>query len=146
MFSAFTGKPFDIDALCASWPDAPRFEGIYKKDPKVDQWLSDIEAGCVERKVPKKHWHAVAQRYMGKRACDRLYEVKKVMMEPGLSFSSLRVLFVDKFSYSPGQDNFPAIYIRDPSSGVQYELEDMDEVKEKCLLSLNIERKRALCF
>lgn len=67
-------------------------------------------------------------------------EVKKVMMEPGLSFSSLRVLFVDKFSYSPGQDNFPAIYIRDPASGVQYELEDMDEVKEKCLLSLNIER------
>lgn len=68
-------------------------------------------------------------------------EVKKVTIEPGLSYSSLRVLFVDKFSYSPGQDNFPAIYIRDPSSGVQYELEDMDEVKEKCLLSLNIERR-----
>ncbi|KAF7790185.1 hypothetical protein EIP86_001137 [Pleurotus ostreatoroseus] len=66
-------------------------------------------------------------------------EVKKVTVEPGLSYSSLRVLFVDKFSYSPGQDNFPAIYIRDPSSGVQYELEDMDEVKEKCLLSLNVE-------
>jgi hypothetical protein len=57
-----------------------------------------------------------------------------------LSISSLRMLFVDKFSYNPGLDNFPAIYIRDPSSGVQYELEDMDEVKEKCLLSLNIER------
>ena len=67
-------------------------------------------------------------------------EVKKVSIEPGLSFSSLRVLFVDKFSYNPGLENFPAIYIRDPSSGVQYELEDMDEVKEKCLLSLNIER------
>ena len=63
------------------------------------------------------------------------------MIEPGLSFSSLRVLFVDKFSYNPGLENFPAIYIRDPSSGVQYELEDMDEVKQKCLLSLNIERK-----
>ncbi|KAJ6610236.1 actin interacting protein 3-domain-containing protein [Mycena sp. CBHHK59/15] len=59
--------------------------------------------------------------------------------EPGLSFASLRVLFVDKFSYNPGMENFPAIYIRDPSSGVQYELEDMEEVKEKCLLSLNIE-------
>lgn len=70
-------------------------------------------------------------------------EVKKVTIERGLSFASLRVLFVDKFSYSPGQDNFPAIYIRDPASGVQYELEDMDEVKEKCLLSLNIERKRS---
>ncbi|KAF9077955.1 actin interacting protein 3-domain-containing protein [Rhodocollybia butyracea] len=66
-------------------------------------------------------------------------EVKKTSLEPGLSFSSLRMLFVDKFSYNPGQENFPAIYIRDPSSGVQYELEDMDEVKDKCLLSLNIE-------
>ncbi|RPD54203.1 AIP3-domain-containing protein [Lentinus tigrinus ALCF2SS1-7] len=66
-------------------------------------------------------------------------EVKKVVIEPGLSLSSLRMLFVDRFAYSPGQDNFPAIYIRDPSSGVQYELEDVDEVKEKVLLSLNIE-------
>ncbi|KAG1899495.1 actin interacting protein 3-domain-containing protein [Suillus fuscotomentosus] len=66
-------------------------------------------------------------------------EVKKVTIEPGLSLSSLRMLFVDKFSYNPGLENFPAIYIRDPSSGVQYELEDIEEVKEKCLLSLNIE-------
>ncbi|KAJ7180635.1 bud site selection protein 6 [Mycena filopes] len=66
-------------------------------------------------------------------------EVKKVTIDQGLSFPSLRVLFVDKFSYNPGLENFPAIYIRDPSSGVQYELEDMEEVKEKCLLSLNIE-------
>lgn len=67
--------------------------------------------------------------------------VKKTTIEPGLTFSTLRVLFVDKFSYSPGKDNFPAIYIRDPSSGIQYELEDVDEVKSGCLLSLNIERK-----
>lgn len=66
-------------------------------------------------------------------------EVKKAKMEPGLTFSSLRMLFVDKFAYNPGQEDFPAIYIRDPSSGVQYELEDTDEVKDKCLLSLNIE-------
>ena len=70
-------------------------------------------------------------------------EVKKVRIEPGLAFASLRVLFVDKFSYNPGLDNFPAIYIRDPSSGVQYELENTDEVQDKCLLSLNIERA---CF
>ncbi|KAJ7224245.1 bud site selection protein 6 [Mycena pura] len=66
-------------------------------------------------------------------------EVKKATVDHGLTFASLRVLFVDKFSYNPGLENFPAIYIRDPSSGVQYELEDVDEVKEKCLLSLNIE-------
>lgn len=69
-----------------------------------------------------------------------LRQVKKVTMEPPRSFGALRVLFVDKFAYNSGQGNFPAIYIRDPSSGVQYELEDVSEVKDKCLLSLNIER------
>jgi hypothetical protein len=68
-------------------------------------------------------------------------EVKKATMEPGLSVPSLRMLFVDKFAYNPGQEVFPAIYIRDPSSGVQYELEDTDEVNDRCLLSLNIERE-----
>lgn len=68
-------------------------------------------------------------------------QVKKVSIDPSLSFASLRVLFMDKFSYNPGQDNFPEIYIRDPSSGVQYELEDISEVKNKCLLCLNIERR-----
>ncbi|KAG7093572.1 hypothetical protein E1B28_007242 [Marasmius oreades] len=66
-------------------------------------------------------------------------EVKKVAVDTGLTMSSLRILFVDKFSYNPGLEKFPAIYIRDPSSGVQYELEDMGEVKQSCLLSLNIE-------
>ena len=68
-------------------------------------------------------------------------EVKKATVEPGLTMGMLRVLFMDKFSYSPGMDTFPAIYIRDGSSGIQYELEDMDEIKGGSLLSLNIERK-----
>jgi hypothetical protein len=68
-------------------------------------------------------------------------QVKKVTMEPVTSFGQLRVLFMNKFLYNPGKENFPEIYIRDPASGVQYELEDVSEVKDKCLLSLNIERK-----
>jgi hypothetical protein len=68
-------------------------------------------------------------------------DVKKAIIEPNLTLSTLRMLFVDKFSYSPGLENFPSIYIRDASSGIQYELEDVEEVREKCLLSLNIERK-----
>ncbi|KAF8758005.1 Actin interacting protein 3 [Rhizoctonia solani] len=42
---------------------------------------------------------------------------------------------VEKFAYNPGLDNFPDIYIRDPTSQVMYELEDINEVKEKSLLS-----------
>lgn len=68
-------------------------------------------------------------------------EVKKATVEPGLTMAMLRILFMDKFSYSPGMDSFPAIYIRDGSSGIQYELEDMEEIKDRCLLSLNIERE-----
>jgi hypothetical protein len=81
MFSTFTGKPFDIELLCASWPDAPQFQGGSKKDPKVEVWLKEIEEGCSQRKVPKKCWHIVGQRYMGKHACIRLEEVKNVMMK-----------------------------------------------------------------
>lgn len=79
VFSVFT-KSFDLDALCASWPEAPQFQGNSKKDMKVDVWLKAIEQGCVQRKVPKKYWHAVAQRNMGRHALERLFEVKKVMM------------------------------------------------------------------
>lgn len=54
--------------------------------------------------------------------------------------ASLRVMFMDRFSYNSGQEDFPQIYIRDPKLGVEYELEDMSEIKDGVLLSLNIER------
>lgn len=57
----------------------------------------------------------------------------------GLTVARLRMLFVDQFAYSPGMDDFPEIYIKDPSSGIQYQLEDLDDVHEKSLLTLNIE-------
>ncbi|CAE6513568.1 unnamed protein product [Rhizoctonia solani] len=66
-------------------------------------------------------------------------QVRKAEFEPGMTIAALRVLFVEKFQYNPGLDNFPDIYIRDPTSQVMYELEDINEVKEKSLLSLNIE-------
>ena len=43
------------------------------------------------------------------------------------------MFFVDKFSYNFGFENFPTLYIRDPLSGVQYEFEGIDEIKEKYL-------------
>ncbi|KAG9100681.1 Bud site selection protein 6 [Ceratobasidium sp. 370] len=66
-------------------------------------------------------------------------QVRKAEFEPGMTLAALRILFVEKFAYNPGLDNFPDIYIRDPTSQVMYELEDISEVREKSLLSLNIE-------
>lgn len=70
-------------------------------------------------------------------------DMKKAKLEePSHStFAALRMLFTEKFAYNPGMSDFPAIYLRDPKSGIQYELEDLDEVKEGSVLSLNIERK-----
>ncbi|CAO1618376.1 unnamed protein product [Sympodiomycopsis kandeliae] len=56
-----------------------------------------------------------------------------------ISIARLRMLFVDRFAYSPGKDDFPAIYIKDPENEVSYELEDLNDVTDGCLLTLNIE-------
>lgn len=57
----------------------------------------------------------------------------------GLSTGKLRMLFIDKFSYSPGKEDFPSIYVKDPQSGVSYELEDLTELANGSVLTLNIE-------
>ncbi|KAL1914834.1 uncharacterized protein VTP21DRAFT_7926 [Calcarisporiella thermophila] len=64
---------------------------------------------------------------------------KKAVHEGEVSEVSLRMLFIEKFNYNPRQDDFPSIYIRDPKTGITYELEDMSEVKDNSVLMLNIE-------
>ncbi|WFD06174.1 Bud site selection protein 6 [Malassezia vespertilionis] len=57
----------------------------------------------------------------------------------GLSVAALRMLFVDQFAYSPGMEDFPEIYTKDPATGIQYQLDDLDDVQARALLTLNIE-------
>lgn len=66
-------------------------------------------------------------------------KTKKVDIKLPVSFASLRLLFVEKFAYSPGSLSFPDIYIQDPKSGVSYELEDhlLKDVQFGSLLCLN---------
>lgn len=69
--------------------------------------------------------------------------IKKVVLSDGvdeLSLTSLRLLFISKFNYSPpsGED-FPEIYLQDTVSGVRYELEDLRDVRDRAVLCLNIE-------
>lgn len=69
-------------------------------------------------------------------------KVKKTVVERSdVTIPALRLLFIDKFAYSPGADSFPDIYIQDPQSGVRYELDEksLDDLHAGSLLSLNIE-------
>ncbi|OAD03842.1 hypothetical protein MUCCIDRAFT_38225, partial [Mucor lusitanicus CBS 277.49] len=65
-------------------------------------------------------------------------EVQKVKYNGEISIPALNMLFLEKFSYSVGQNDFPKIYIRDPAVGVSYELVDLSEVRDKSMLSFNI--------
>jgi hypothetical protein len=69
-------------------------------------------------------------------------DVKKAVLDDRPSLATLRVLFTERFQYNPGLTDFPAIYLRDPRevNGVQYELEDVADIRDRCVLSLNIER------
>lgn len=49
---------------------------------------------------------------------------KKVDIELPVTLASLRLLFVEKFAYSPGISSFPEIYVLDPITKFAFELEE----------------------
>jgi len=61
-----------------------------------------------------------------------------------LTIPALQLLFMDKFNYTSGQLDFPHIYIRDPAANLSYQLEDVSEVQNKSLLTLNLEGKERI--
>ncbi|KAG0023500.1 Bud site selection protein 6 [Entomortierella chlamydospora] len=65
--------------------------------------------------------------------------VKKTKFEGELTHSGLRMLFMEKFQYNPGQEDFPTIYVKDPNTNIHYELESMADVKQNAFLSLNVD-------
>lgn len=68
-------------------------------------------------------------------------QVKKTTVELPTNLSTIKLCFMERFEYDPGKEDFPEVYIRDPGTGVQFELEDMDDLREGTVLSLNIERE-----
>lgn len=64
---------------------------------------------------------------------------RKVETQLPVTMASIRLLFVEKFAYSPGTTSFPDIYILDPEHNISFELEDLSlqsEVKNGTLLVL----------
>ncbi|KAK9490939.1 actin interacting protein 3-domain-containing protein [Lipomyces doorenjongii] len=69
-------------------------------------------------------------------------QVKKAVLDKSdISIASIRLLFVERFSYSPGAENFPHLYIQDKEAGVRYELEESTicDISAGSVVSLNIE-------
>ncbi|PIA92603.1 Bud site selection protein 6 [Cercospora beticola] len=70
-------------------------------------------------------------------------KIKKFMLPDGgdLSLARLQLAFIEKFAWNTHNNgvDLPEIYIQDPISGVRHELEDLNDVKERSVLVLNVE-------
>ncbi|KAI8097338.1 actin interacting protein 3-domain-containing protein [Halteromyces radiatus] len=64
-------------------------------------------------------------------------QTKKVSYSGEVTLPALSMLFIERFGYNAGQQDFPSIYICDPTfPTVSYELQDLTEVRDKSILSL----------
>lgn len=68
-------------------------------------------------------------------------KTKKCHIQLPTTKNALRLLFVERFTYSPGANSFPDIYIMDPQYGVFYELEELNlhDIKEGFVIELKLQ-------
>jgi hypothetical protein len=71
-------------------------------------------------------------------------KVKKFVLTDGyndLSMARLQLAFIEKFAWNTHNNgvDLPEIYIQDPVSGVRHELEDLNDIKDRSVLVLNVE-------
>ena len=71
-------------------------------------------------------------------------KIKKHVLPDGsadLSIARLQLAFIDRFAWNTHSNGIelPEIYIQDSVSGVRHELEDLNDVKDRSVLVLNVE-------
>jgi hypothetical protein len=71
-------------------------------------------------------------------------KIKKFVLSEGydeLTIARLQLAFIEKFAWNTQHDGaeLPDIYVQDQVSGVRHELEDLSDVKDRCVLVLNVE-------
>lgn len=70
-------------------------------------------------------------------------KIKKYVFADGsdLTAGRLQLAFIEKFAWDTHRNGeLPEIHIQDPVSGVRYELEDMNDIKDRSVLVLNFEQ------
>ncbi|KAL5439149.1 hypothetical protein PMIN07_011560 [Paraphaeosphaeria minitans] len=70
-------------------------------------------------------------------------KIRKYVFSDGadLNPGRLQLAFIEKFAWDTHRNGeLPEIHIQDPVSGVRYELEDMNDIKDRSVLVLNVEQ------
>lgn len=70
---------------------------------------------------------------------------KKCTVPKLTSLNGVRLLFVERFAYSPGSETFPEIYIKDPKYSEYYELDEqnMADLKDGCVVELRSQKENS---
>lgn len=71
-------------------------------------------------------------------------KIKKYVLPEGiadLTIGRLQLAFIEKFAWNTHNNgaDLPEIYIQDPISGIRHELEDLNDVRDRCVLVLNVD-------
>lgn len=71
-------------------------------------------------------------------------KIKKFVLSEGyadLTIGRLQLAFIEKFAWNTHNNgvDLPEIYVQDPVSGVRHELENLNDVKDRSVLVLNVE-------
>ncbi|KAJ5248796.1 hypothetical protein N7468_000247 [Penicillium chermesinum] len=71
-------------------------------------------------------------------------KIKKYVLPEGiteLTMGRLQLAFIEKFAWNTHNNgaDLPEIYIQDPISGIRHELEDLNDVRDRCVLVLNVD-------
>ncbi|RIA99114.1 actin interacting protein 3-domain-containing protein [Glomus cerebriforme] len=124
-------EPADENISISPQPTTPLSE-TQKEEVSIEEKPNVSEVPSINVKESQHKESLILYLQLGK-------DVKKIEYDGDISIPALRMLFIEKFQYNPGMDDFPNIYIKDPHIGVLYELEDLSEVKDKSVLALNVE-------
>ncbi|CAG8466976.1 710_t:CDS:2 [Rhizophagus irregularis] len=122
-------EPEDENNSVSPQPETPLSETQEEKMPREENLNVEVPSINIEE---SQHRSLTLFLQLNK-------DAKKVEYDGDISIPALRMLFIEKFQYNPGLDDFPNIYIKDPYTGVLYELENLSEVINNSVLALNIE-------
>ena len=135
------GPPSDLPILAGPSPvEATEKEAAFPKTPKRQQpatgSTSQQRQFTPEQSPPPGKELTIFLQYKTK--------VKKFVLADGyndLSIARLQLAFIEKFAWNTHNNgvDLPEIYIQDPVSGVRHELEDLNDIKDRSVLVLNVE-------
>jgi hypothetical protein len=137
------GPPSDaLPPLPGASPDGTRKAQVEFPEAPKDQQQSTTVSSSQERQFtpelspPPGKELTIFLQYKSK--------VKKFVLTDGyndLSMARLQLAFIEKFAWNTHNNgvDLPEIYIQDPVSGVRHELEDLNDIKDRSVLVLNVE-------